>query len=199
MGKKSTYHFMAIILVLSLSLGLNACSRKSIRGEEVIGKDTDETRMTEDWTSPDEEEELRLKAEQDRAEALRREREEAAGREAALLRAEFENEDIYFYFDEFFLTDEARRILDRKSAWLLDHPRVRIEIEGHCDERGTNEYNLALGEKRAISAMKYLLATGVGSEVMSTISFGEERPVDPGHNEGAWAKNRRAHFRIISD
>lgn len=81
----------------------------------------------------------------------------------------------------------------------LGNPGVKIEIEGHCDERGTNEYNIALGERRANSAMQYLITAGVKVDRISTISYGEKRPVDPRRNEAAWAKNRRTHFRIVSD
>jgi len=71
-------------------------------------------------------------------------------------------------------------------------------VEGHCDERGTNEYNLALGERRANAAKRYLLSLGISSDRISSISYGEEKPLDPGHNEEAWAKNRRGHFIILS-
>ncbi|MFH1625296.1 MAG: peptidoglycan-associated lipoprotein Pal, partial [Pseudomonadota bacterium] len=117
----------------------------------------------------------------------------------AALRDEFEKTDIHFDFDKFFLTPEATEILAKKASWLLDNSDVKIEIEGHCDERGANEYNMALGERRSNSAMQYLVTAGVKSDRISTISYGEERPLDPGHNEEAWAKNRRAHFRIVSD
>jgi peptidoglycan-associated lipoprotein len=90
----------------------------------------------------------------------------------------------------------ARAILENKAAWLRANGRYKVRIEGHCDERGTNEYNLALGERRANSAFKYLNALGVSADRMSTISYGEERPADPGHNEAAWAKNRRDEFKL---
>lgn len=106
--------------------------------------------------------------------------------------------DIHFEFDKYDLTAEARNILAENSKYLLQHPTVEIIIEGHCDERGSNEYNMALGEKRALSAKKYLEMLGVSADRMSTISYGEERPIDLGHNEEAWAKNRRAHFRVVS-
>jgi peptidoglycan-associated lipoprotein len=81
---------------------------------------------------------------------------------------------------------------------VSNHPSLKIQIEGHCDERGSNEYNLALGERRATSAKLYLIKLGVPENRLSTISYGEERPLDPGHNEEAWAKNRRCHFVILS-
>jgi peptidoglycan-associated lipoprotein len=191
MGKRLAYHFMVLVLMLSFSLFLNACAKNGAMGERVI-EQKEEVIKAEDKTLS-EEERLRLKAEQEKTEREARLKEEALYREA------FENEDIHFDFDRAFLADEARRILARKTSWLLDHPDVRIEIEGHCDERGTNEYNMALGERRANSAMEYLIAAGVKAGSISTISYGEEKPVDSGHDEKAWAKNRRAHFRIVSD
>jgi peptidoglycan-associated lipoprotein len=89
--------------------------------------------------------------------------------------------------------------LAEKASWLLDNPDAAIRIEGHCDERGTNEYNIALGERRANSARKYLINAGVEAHRIFTISYGEEKPLDPGHNETAWAKNRRDHFLILSE
>ncbi|RJP57508.1 MAG: peptidoglycan-associated lipoprotein Pal, partial [Deltaproteobacteria bacterium] len=122
----------------------------------------------------------------------------AAKREAAV-REEFENTDIHFDFDKFSLTNQAREILAKKVSWLQGHTDLKIKIEGYCDERGSNEYNMALGERRANSAMEYLVTAGVEASRVSTISYGEENPLDPGHNEDAWAKNRRAHFKIVSE
>jgi peptidoglycan-associated lipoprotein len=102
--------------------------------------------------------------------------------------------DIYFDFDDFSLKPRAKDTLRNLAEWLLKNPSTYILVEGHCDERGTNEYNLALGERRANSAKKYLVQLGVSSRRVSTISYGEEKPIDPGSSEGAWEKNRRAHF-----
>ena len=104
-------------------------------------------------------------------------KEEAAKREAEL-REEFENTDINFGFDKFSLTNEAREILAKKSSWLQNNTNVKIKIEGHCDERGSNEYNMALGERRSNSAMQYLVTAGVEASRVSTISYGEEKPLD---------------------
>jgi len=119
---------------------------------------------------------------------------------AQRLRAEmqaFESTHIYFDFDKSDLKPEARVVLEKKAAWLRANPEYKVRIEGHCDERGTNEYNLALGERRANSASRYLNALGVSADRMSTISYGEERPADPGHNEEAWGKNRRDEFKLL--
>jgi len=112
-------------------------------------------------------------------------------------RRQFESEDINFDFDRSEITPRSREILNRKGQFLLANRDIAILIEGHCDERGTDEYNLALGERRANSAKQYLMALGVAADRMSTISYGEERPLDPAKNETAWAKNRRAHFVIV--
>lgn len=117
------------------------------------------------------------------------------GEDIAARRA-FENERIYFAFDDATLTAEAQRILRRKAEFLRGNPGVRVRIEGHCDERGTAEYNLALGDRRAESAKSFLVRLGIDPARLSTISYGEERPLDPGSNEAAWARNRRAEFRL---
>jgi len=109
----------------------------------------------------------------------------------------FESETIHFDFDKSELKPEARAILVKKAEWLRMHPEFSVRIEGHCDERGTNEYNLALGERRANAAWKFLNALGISGDSISTISYGEERPLDPGHNEEAWAKNRNDQFKLI--
>jgi len=106
----------------------------------------------------------------------------------------FENEDIYFEFDSIQLTPDAQAILTKKGKWLRENPAARVTIEGHCDNRGTNEYNLALGEGRAQSVKTYLMDLGIDLSRLNTISYGEERPLDPRQSESAWAKNRRAHF-----
>ena len=105
---------------------------------------------------------------------------------------------VYFPFDSFSLSGEARSVLKTNDDWLKGNPNVSIQIEGHCDERGTTEYNLALGERRANAARDYLLKLGVPRNRLSVISYGEERPSDPGHDESAWGRNRRAEFVPLS-
>jgi peptidoglycan-associated lipoprotein len=112
--------------------------------------------------------------------------------ESALLK------DIHFDFDKYDIRLGNAEILKANAAVLTNNPNVKIQIEGHCDERGTAEYNLALGERRANSTKNYLLSLGISATRISTISYGKERPSDPGHNEEAWAKNRRSHFIILS-
>jgi peptidoglycan-associated lipoprotein len=135
-------------------------------------------------------------SEAEKAAAMQAIQEDAAAREAELLRLAFENENVYFDFDKFDLTPQAQDVLVRKAEWLRENPMKAIIIEGHCDERGTAEYNLALGERRAMAAMSFLVDLGIPTIRLSTISYGEERPVDPRSNEEAWARNRRAAFVI---
>jgi len=109
---------------------------------------------------------------------------------------DFENKDIYFEFDSSALSATAQGILKDKANFMNKYKSMSIVIEGHCDERGTNEYNLALGDRRAESAKSFLLKLGISASKIKTISYGEEKPVDMGHDEAAWEKNRRAHFVI---
>jgi peptidoglycan-associated lipoprotein len=105
--------------------------------------------------------------------------------------------DVYFDFDRYDLTADARTVLRANADWLKSNPAARVEIEGHCDERGTNEYNLALGAKRAQAARDYLANLGVNSDRLSTISYGEEIPVCKESNEACWKQNRRDRFVIL--
>ncbi|MFP4390103.1 MAG: peptidoglycan-associated lipoprotein Pal, partial [Desulfococcaceae bacterium] len=120
----------------------------------------------------------------------------AMSEEDLAARRAFENERIYFGFDDATLTAEARRILRRKAEYLRRNPDLGLRIEGHCDERGTSEYNLALGDRRAESVKSFLVGLGISPNRLSTISYGEERPLDSASNEAAWALNRRAEFRL---
>ena len=104
--------------------------------------------------------------------------------------------DIHFDYDDSSLKSTAKDILNANADVLLDNPWVDVVIEGHCDERGTVEYNLALGERRALAAKRYLVSYGVDESRISVISYGKERPLDRGHDEEAWARNRRAHFVV---
>ncbi len=106
-------------------------------------------------------------------------------------------EDIHFDFDKYNIRPDARRILKKNYQILQEAPGAELFIEGHCDERGTVEYNLALGQRRANAARDYMISLGMGAAQISTVSYGEERPLDPRSTEEAWAKNRRCHFVIL--
>lgn len=106
----------------------------------------------------------------------------------------FYNQDVLFIFDDYSLSVAARTILKEKAQWMNTNPDESIIIEGHCDERGTNEYNLALGDRRAESVKSFLVDLGIDEKRIKTVSYGEERPLDSQSDEAAWLKNRRAHF-----
>jgi len=155
-----------------------------------------------------EEEARRKKAEVQRQKRIQEQRQEEE-RQKAAKRAEerrqqeeiearnrFEETDIYFDYNESTLRWDSQEELKIKAEWMRTHPGERIIIEGHCDERGSAAYNIALGERRAETAKNFIVDLGVESERIETVSFGEERPVDASSNEEAWSKNRRAHFTI---
>ncbi len=104
--------------------------------------------------------------------------------------------DIRFEYDSAALTDEARAILEKHALWLQGRRDLKVTVEGHCDERGTVEYNLALGEQRARATRDYLVSLGVSADRLRVVSYGKERPLDPGAGEASWARNRRAHFAV---
>ncbi len=133
-----------------------------------------------------------------RAEAEARAREEAAAAAKAKAEAEskaFRLEDVYFDLDKYDITDKNRDLLKGLGEWLTQN-KAKVAIEGHCDERGTNEYNLALGERRANSVKQYLATLNVNASRLSTISYGEEKPLCTESSEDCWQKNRRAHFVV---
>ena len=103
---------------------------------------------------------------------------------------------VYFAYDKADLTDAARQTLQSNADWLKSHAKWNVVIEGHCDERGTIEYNLELGQRRASSAREYLASLGIPASRLRVVTYGEERPADPGHGEAAWSKNRRGDFKV---
>jgi peptidoglycan-associated lipoprotein len=105
---------------------------------------------------------------------------------------------VYFDYDQSSLSPEARATLERQAAWLKTYTGVKVLVGGNCDERGTREYNLALGARRASAARDYLVSLGVAGDRISTISYGKERPIDPMSSESAWSRNRNAHSALVS-
>jgi len=170
--------FLCTILLAFSFLWLNSCARRLVKEEGEITQREETERLKAEGITEEELEEARKKV------AELREKEG------------IKLSNIYFAFDDFSLSEQAKKTLVENAAWIMNNPKKKIIIEGHCDERGTEEYNIALGERRSKSAKRYLINLGVKSDQLSTISYGEERPVDPGHNEEAWAKNRRAEFVI---
>jgi peptidoglycan-associated lipoprotein len=104
--------------------------------------------------------------------------------------------DVFFEYDKAIITADQQAVLNENVRWLKANIRVKITIEGHCDERGTTEYNLGLGDRRAKAVRDYLVLSGITIDRISTISYGKERAIVPGHDESAWKQNRRAHFAV---
>ena len=183
---KSRWHLMVlVVLALALVVGGGCAKKKTTStppGAQVQVKDESK------WTPPPAPEEPKVDEAALAAEAERRARTEAV--------EELKSVTIHFDFDSYELGQEARSILALKANIMRRFPDVNVVIEGHCDERGTEEYNLALGERRARAAYEHLVILGVAPERMSIVSFGEERPVNPAHNETAWAENRRDEFVV---
>ncbi|MFW5499165.1 MULTISPECIES: peptidoglycan-associated lipoprotein Pal [unclassified Maridesulfovibrio] len=190
----------AIILcvVFMLIAGLGAgCSKKQV--ESSPASPAVEERMSQQQENEQLKNEEQARLERERAlqeQALEEERQAAAAKK------EFDNavvelgNMIHFDFDSFEIKQEYRPLLQQKAEILKKYDNVTMVIEGYCDDRGTEEYNLALGERRARAAYEFLILLGVTPERLSIVSFGEEDPLDPGQNETAWAKNRRAQFRL---
>jgi peptidoglycan-associated lipoprotein len=201
MGKKG---LVVLVLILCVGLLLTGCPKKTVVKEEPSMRKAEEP-------VAEREKAAKLAAEQEAARIREEEAKKAkekefekslvAKKEPGIEGEVFESrllKDIHFDFDKYDIRPEDAGILKENAALLMNYPKVKIQVEGHCDERGTSEYNLALGERRANAAKRYLLSQGISSDRISSISYGEEKPLDPGHNEEAWSKNRRGHFVILS-
>ncbi len=191
-AKQTGFGILVMMVVLS-ALFLFSCSKKEIKSEGIVskppapvGEDGDKNKKQVRLKEPE-------PADQGMKEKTLSEEEARRLREAAE-KARFESDDIYFEFDQYILSDTAKQNLNKKAKWLQAFPSAKALIEGHCDERGSAEYNLALGQKRADAAMQYVVSLGINANRISTISYGKEKPLVPEHTEAAWTKNRRAHF-----
>ncbi len=161
----------SIVMIITLAVAISACSSKSKKNEAV---NEQQPAVTTEAMSDD----LTTTMDSD------------SGNAGAL-------QTVYFPYNSAVLTGETKSALDSNAKYLKDNTNVKIQIEGHCDERGGIQYNLALGEQRAIAVRQYLQAIGISSQNLSIISYGKERPLEFGHSEDAWAKNRRANFVIV--
>ncbi len=173
--KMKTFGLLLLALVLSLSLGGCGCFMQAVKGEKAAPPAPEQKVVT----PPAEKKEMVVK------------KAEPAPAVAPVPKAGLA--DIFFDFDKYNVRPGDAEILKKNYDWFKANPQ-KVRIEGNCDERGTVEYNLALGQKRADAAKNYLVNLGVDAKRLETISYGKEKPVDPGHNEAAWAKNRRVHF-----
>jgi len=178
------------VIVLCLGVILSGCAQKGVVKEESSAKGGGELQAGKD-ADKIKEEDLKKDFEKSLV-AKRTPGIEGEVHESKMLK------DIHFDFDRYNIRPEDAQLLKDNSALLKSNPKMKFQIEGHCDERGTGEYNLALGERRANSVKKYLVSLGIASSRILTISYGEERPLDPGHSEEAWAKNRRALFIVLN-
>ena len=200
MKKNLTWIGLFIVLVFSFTMFAGCAEKKAVVKEgaaqdQQIASD----KAAKDAAAKEEADRLaRERAEREAAERLAREKaskEQVAKVEAATVAAD-PVKDIYFDFDKSNIRPDAREVLKANADYMLKNSAASIIVEGHCDERGTAEYNMALGQRRAQEAMKYLVNLGVKGSALKAISYGKERPIDPGHDEAAWAKNRRAHFEL---
>jgi peptidoglycan-associated lipoprotein len=192
---KTVWRYLVLLLVIPGLLVTVSCTKKEVQSQPVV-------------TSPSADEQAAMQAAKEKAEMEQQKKlaeekrmhEQALAAQRAAEQAKMEaknaflNDDVHFDFDSDTLTMDAQDLLKDKAQWLMDNPDAHVLIEGNCDERGSNAYNLALGDRRAQAAKNFLVTLGISANRLTTISYGEERPLDPGHNEAAWAKNRRDHF-----
>jgi len=193
----------AVLILLSLLLCFG-CGKKQISSEgravsQQQGIQEDQQAMTQAQMDQLAAEKKAKELQERQLADERRMQEERAQQEAQFEQSigEIQENKIYFDFDSFELKPQARTILQKKAALFKNVPALKMRIEGHCDERGTDEYNLALGEKRARVAYEFLILLGVEPQRLQIISYGEEYPADTGHNETAWAQNRRDEFKVF--
>ena len=196
-----------VIFVLCLGLFLAGCPKKQV----VVNRDQSSLQRSEEAARLEREREAREAKEKELARLREEELKKPTGgelektlvtkKEPGIEGEVFETKllkDVHFDFDKYDIRRVDEAVLKENAGLLKNNPKMKIQIEGHCDERGTVEYNLALGERRANNTKKFLVFLGIPSDRISTISFGKERPFDKGHHEEAWAKNRRAHIVVLS-
>jgi peptidoglycan-associated lipoprotein len=187
--------FVALILAV-LMLVCYGCASKPAQTSQKPLTAEEQARLAQEEALKRKEREARISEEdlaKTRADRERLEREKAASQEK---KAAIPVSDIYFEYDSYSVQPEDMAKIKEMSEWLKLSGTVRIVVEGHCDERGTVEYNLALGQKRAEVVKNHLIKLGIDEKRLRAISFGKEVPADPGHTEDAWAKNRRVHFAL---
>ena len=191
-----------LIIIICLGLILTGCSQKTVVKEEPSLKKSEELVAERDRVEKEARERELVKMKEEEARKAREfEKSLVAKKEPGIAGEIYESKllkDIRFDYDKYDIRPGDAEVLKENAAVLKRYPTVKIQIEGHCDERGTNEYNLALGERRSNSTKKYLTSLGISLDRVSTISYGEERPLDSSSNEEAWAKNRRVHTILLS-
>jgi len=195
MNRKLWINLMAAILVVGLFMTVS-CAKKTIVTDGTTIEDQAKVEAEAAAAAA-----AKVLAEQERIKSQELQDQmakEQALKEAKILAAKnrFSNQNIHFEFDSAQLSSMAKQLIEEKAEWLGANSGVAVIIEGHCDERGTTDYNIALGERRAIVVKNYLVNLGISGSRLTTVSFGEEKPLDPAANEAAYRKNRRAQFVI---
>ncbi len=199
-------NLMFVVLMLTLAAFMvSGCAKKAVVKDDTLTKEAVAKAPEKSAVKPAAPGKAEWEKKWEAMEKARKEKEALAKKGAkppagkiAPAKDMYELTDIHFDFDKFNLKDADRETLKKHAAWLNKNKDVSVVIEGNCDERGSQEYNLALGERRANAAAKYLTDLGINEKRIKTISYGEERPLDKGHDEAAWAKNRRDHFDVAS-
>ena len=183
--KKSLMIVLTLGFIIPGLLTTVACTKqtKGVKATKAVTSDADQAAL--EAKKQREIEEARIKAEQEKAARLIAEAQER-----------FLNDNVHFSYDSAVLTPIAQNVLNQKADWLRKNASKNVTIGGHCDERGTVEYNVALGERRAEAAKKYMIDLGISASRLESVSYGEEMPITTGNNEEAWAQNRRAQFEI---
>lgn len=179
---------VVLLVILSAMFLTTSCAQKKVtQAEPVIQPEPVVQEVVPDTSKEDAELAARLLEE-------KRLRAEAA--KPKVVKKEFKDENIYFAFDSSDLSDQARLILNNNAEYLRRHSSLTATVEGHCDDRGSEQYNIALGKRRAESVKKFLVDQGISNDRLVTISYGENKPIVPGHDETSWAKNRRAQIVV---
>ncbi len=194
MRKRLFLNLVMVVIVAGLFFTVS-CAKKAVVSNPA-GTSAEKVQSTVNNNNGMSAEEIAKQKAANEARIKEQELKEAAARKKAAAMGRFVNQDIHFAFDSAQLTPMSQMLLKEKAQWLEDNMSVDVRVEGNCDERGTTEYNLALGEKRAMSVKNFLVDLGISGSRLTTISYGEEKPLDPAHNEAAWARNRRVHFTI---
>ncbi len=186
MSMKNRHNIFVVLMIFTLIAALSACAKKNVPpppgygapgGGQEYGPGAGGGMDDAKWR------ELGINSESEKREFLDKAK-------------AFENQDVYFDYDAYTLTEPAKKMLDEKVAFLKRYPKVQVTVEGNCDERGTTEYNIALGERRAHAAQEYIQSSGASNLKLTTVSYGKERPISTGHDEASFAKNRRDHFSL---
>ena len=184
--RKRVWASVVMVSILSAMFLTTSCAKKKVtQAEAVYQPEPEVQKVAPDTSKEDTEQAVRLPEEKPL-------QQEAAA--PAVTEKKFDSENIYFAFDSSVLTDQARLILSNNADYLRKHSILSVTVEGHCDERGAETYNSALGKRRAESVKKFLVDQGISADRLATVSHGENKPIALGHDEASWAKNRRAEI-----